>query len=390
MKSLSDLAMNVEGQPMFKTLDKVEKLERSGTKIIHFELGEPNFDTPQNISDALINAIRNGDTHYVNSYGKYNLRLAVQETTMKSRGFCPDIDQILITPGANAIIYMAMCCLVNRGEEVILPNPGFPTYISAAKMVGAKIIDAPLYESNSFRLNPSDLEKLITPKTRLIIINSPSNPTGAMMTNSELLEVAKIAEKNDIYLLSDEIYGRMVFSESEKFFSPGIHDHCKERTIIANGFSKAFAMTGWRLGVAIGPKVVIDKMMLTLQTINSCVPGFIQAGGLEAIVGNKDGLNSMMQYYRKNRDYLVDNLNKIKGISCIEPKGAIYAFANIKKTNMSSQDFTNFLLEKCGIAVLPGTDFGSFGEGYVRFSYTTPFESIVDAIDKMKNFFGTW
>lgn len=390
MKSLSEAALNVEGQPMFKTLNRIEELERLGRKIIHFELGEPNFDTPKNITNSAIQALEDGDTHYVNSYGKYKLRCAVQDTTFKSRLFKPDLDQILITPGANAIIFLCLSCLVNKGEEVIIPDPGFPTYYSAAKFVGAKIVRVPLYESNSFRLNPKDLLKKITSKTRLIIINSPSNPTGSMMTSEELIEVAKIAEKYDIYLLSDEIYGRMVFSDSDKFFSPGIHDHCKERTIIANGFSKAFAMTGWRLGVAIGPKEVIEKMMLVVQTINSCVPGFIQAGGLEAISGDKSGLNLMMKAYKKNRDYLIKNLNLIQGISCLEPKGAIYAFPNISKTGMSSDDFANYLLERCNIAVLPGNNFGQYGEGYVRFSYTVPYTDIVEAIDRMKNLFGTY
>ena len=388
MKSLSNAALSVTGQPMFRILDQAEKLEREGKKIIHFELGEPKFDTPQNIVNACVRSLESGDTHYVNSYGKYELRTIVQQTTLTSRGFKPEIEQILVTPGANAIIFLAMSCLVNPGEEVIVPDPGFPTYLSAAQQTGAKVVTVPLYESNSFRLDPQDLRAKITPKTRLIILNSPSNPTGSMMKPDELMEIARIAEEYDIYLLSDEIYGRMVFGEPEKFFSAGIHDSCKERTIIANGFSKAFAMTGWRLGVAIGPKDVIQKMMLVVQTIHSCVPPFIQEGGIEAIKGNKDGLKVMMSSYKKNRDYLVTHLNLIKGITCLIPEGAIYAFPNISGTNMSSDKFAEFLLYECGIAVLPGNNFGSHGEGYVRFSYTTSFELIVEAIEIMKNTLG--
>ena len=389
MKKLSNAALSVSGQPMFKVLDKAEQLERDGKKIIHFELGEPKFNTPRNIVDAAIKSLQNGDTHYVNSYGKYQLRTLIQETTLKSRGFKPDIDQILITPGANAIIFLAISCLVNRGEEVIIPDPGFPTYISAANFLGAKIVTVPLYERNAFKLNPDDLRSKITSKTRLIIINSPSNPTGSLIDPDELIEIAKIAEEKDIYLLSDEIYARMVFGEPEKFFSIGLQDACKKRIIIANGFSKAFAMTGWRLGAAIGPAVIIEKMMLVLQTINSCVPPFIQEGGIEAIQGDKADLKEMMDFYKKNRDYLVDNLNLIKGIRCLKPDGAIYVFPNITGTGMSSELFANYLLDNCGIAVLPGNNFGSSGEGYIRLSYTISFELIVEAIEKMKTALGT-
>jgi len=389
MKKLSNAALSVSGQPMFKVLDKAEQLERDGKKIIHFELGEPKFNTPRNIVDAAVKSLQNGDTHYVNSYGKYQLRTLIQETTLKSRGFRPDINQILITPGANAVIFLAISCLVNRGEEVIIPDPGFPTYISAANFLGAKIVTVPLYEHNSFKLNPDDLRSKITSKTRLIIINSPSNPTGSLIDPDELIEIAKIAEEKDIYLLSDEIYARMVFEESEKFFSIGLQDACKKRIIIANGFSKAFAMTGWRLGAAIGPAVIIEKMMLVLQTISSCVPPFIQEGGIEAIQGDKADLKEMMDFYKKNRDYLVDNLNLIKGITCLKPDGAIYAFPNITGTGMSSESFANYLLDNCGIAVIPGNHFGVSGEGYVRLSYTISFELIVEAIEKMKTALGT-
>ena len=389
MKKLSNAALSVSGQPMFKVLDKAEQLERDGKKIIHFELGEPKFNTPRNIVDAAVKSLQNGDTHYVNSYGKYQLRTLIQETTLKSRGFKPDINQILITPGANAVIFLAISCLVNRGEEVIIPDPGFPTYISSANFLGAKIVTVPLYEHNSFKLNPDDLRSKITSKTRLIIINSPSNPTGSLIDPDELIEIAKIAEEKDIYLLSDEIYARMVFEESEKFFSMGLQDACKKRIIIANGFSKAFAMTGWRLGAAIGPAVIIEKMMLVLQTISSCVPPFIQEGGIEAIQGDKADLKEMMDFYKKNRDYLVDNLNLIKGITCLKPDGAIYAFPNITGTGMSSESFANYLLDNCGIAVIPGNHFGVSGEGYVRLSYTISFELIVEAIEKMKTALGT-
>lgn len=383
MKHLSTAALNVEGQPMFKLLDKVQQLERMGREILHFELGEPNFDTPPNIVDAACQALKRGDTHYTSSMGLYALREVVQQTTQLSRGFKPDIDQILVTPGANAIIYLAVSCLVNPGEEVIIPDPGFPTYYSAIRYCGAIPVTVPLHESNQFRLNPDDLRKRITPKTRLIIINSPSNPTGAVMTPEEIDEVARIAAEHDIYLLSDEIYARMVFAGENRFHTPAILDRCKERTIIINGFSKAFAMTGWRLGVAIGPKEVIEKMGLIIQTIVSCVPPFIQLAGVEAIKGDQSAISEMLTAYRQRRDVLVDGLNSIPEIQCVRPEGALYAFPNILGTGMTSDAFADFALDKAGVALLPGNNFGGHGEGFVRLCYVNTLENIERAIEQL-------
>ena len=383
MKHLSVAANNVEGQPMFKVLDKVQRLERSGREILHFELGEPNFDTPPNIIEAACNALKAGETHYASSMGLYSFREIVQETTERSRGFKPEIDQILVTPGANAIIYLAVSCLVNPGEEVIVPDPGFPTYYSAINYCGAVPVSVPLYESNHFRMNPEDLRKRITSKTRLIILNSPSNPTGAVMTPEEIDEVALIAEENDIYLLSDEIYARMVFEGGNHFHTPARLDQCKERTIIINGFSKAFAMTGWRLGVAIGPKEVIEKMGLVVQTIVSCVPPFIQLAGIEAIKGDQTLIEKMMAEYQKRRDILVAGLNNIPGIKCIMPEGALYVFPNIAGTGMTSEEFADFALEKAGVALLPGNNFGEHGQGFVRLCYVNTLENIELAIKKL-------
>ena len=384
MKSLSDAALNVEGQPMFKVLDKVQKLERAGCEILHFELGEPNFDTPPNIVEAACDALKNGETHYVSSMGLHELREAVQKTTQISRGFKPEMDQILVTPGANAIIYLAVSCLVNPGEEVIVPDPGFPTYYSAIKYCGAIPVTVPLYECNQFRLNPDDLRKRITPNTRLIIINSPSNPTGSVMTPDEIDEVARIAEEHDIYLLSDEIYARMVFDGENKFHTPAKLDSCKERTVIINGFSKAFAMTGWRLGVAVGPKEVIEKMGLVIQTIVSCVPPFIQAAGIEAINGEQSTIAEMRDSYQQRCDVLFRGLNSIPGIECVRPEGAMYAFPNISGTGMTSEEFADFALEKAGVALLPGNNFGKHGEGYIRLCYVNTLENIKLAVEKLR------
>ena len=384
-RTLSKVAYDIEGQPMFKVLDNVQKLEQLGEHIIHFEIGDPDFNTPEHIINAAYTSMKNGETHYTNSMGVYDFREVVSKATAFSRGFSPSIDQILVTPGANIIIYLAVKCLVNPGEEVIVPDPGFPTYYSVLKLCDVIPVRVPLREENRFRMNPEDVRKAITPKTRLIIINSPNNPTGSMMTPEEMDEIYKIAQENDIYIMSDEIYSRMIYGENTKFYSPSRNDFCKERTIVANGFSKAFAMTGWRLGVAIGPENVIEKMGLLIQTLVSCTPPFIQRAGIAAIEGDQTEIRHMMEVYKERRDVLVDGLNSIPGINCLKNEGAFYVFPNITQTGMTSEEFADFILEKAKVAILPGTNFGKYGEGYVRLTYATSIENIKIGLDRMRN-----
>ncbi len=381
---LTKFAESLKGQPMFNVLQKVQKMERKGKNIIHFEIGDPDFSTPKNISEAAITAIRDNKTHYSSSFGIEELREAVRKTTLKSRGFLPSLEQVLIAPGGNIIIYYAIRCLVNPGDEVIVPDPGFPTYYSVINSCEAVPVRVPLKEKNGFRMNPADVRKLITDKTRLIIINSPQNPTGSVMTVEEIEEMAKIAEEFDVFLYSDEIYARVMFDDSAKFSSPGTYDQCKKRTIIANGFSKAFAMTGWRIGAAIGPEDVIAKMALLLQTTSSCVTPFIQYAAIEAINGDQSEVNKMVQEYKERRDILVEGLNSIKGITCLKPGGAIYIFANISKTGMTSEEFSDFALNEAGVALLPGTNFGENGEGYIRLCCVNSKENIHEGLKRIK------
>ena len=385
---LSKSAQNLTGQPMFRMLSKIQEIEKKGKKILHFELGDPDFPTPSNISEAAIQSIRDGKTHYANSMGISELREAVQKTTEISRGFKPDFSQVLVTPGANYIIYLAISTLVNPGEEVIIPDPGFPTYTSAANFIGAKPVYVPLYEKNSFQLSPDDLEKKITDKTKLIIINSPANPTGSVMTKDEIFQVAQIAKKYNVYLLTDEVYSRLIFDSDKGFFSPASLDKCKDRTIIINGLSKAFAMTGWRIGVAIGPEEIISKMGLIVETISSCTPPFCQYAGLEAVVGDQSALKKMKKEYEERKKILVEGLNEVKGISCVNPGGAMYVFPNITKTGMDSDTFSEYVLDKIGVGVLPGNNFGENGEGYIRMCYATSLEDILLALSRLKNLFG--
>ena len=383
MKRLSELSNRIDGQPMFKLLDKVKKLENEGKKIIHFEIGDPDFATPENISNAGIDAIKNGFTHYVSSSGLTEFRQKICETTEMSRGFKPNIDQVLVTPGANIAIFYAISCIVNPGEEIIVPDPGFPSYYSTIKMCNTKAVHVPLLESNKFRMNPKDIENSITEKTRMIIINSPQNPTGSVMTEEEIRMTYEIAKKHDLYLYSDEIYARMVYKDSV-FNSPSVYDKCQERTIISNGFSKAFAMTGWRLGAVIGPSNVVEKMKLLLETTSSCVPPFIQKAGIEAIEGEQTSQKIMYSEYEKRRNMIVDGINSIPGLNCIIPGGAFYVFVNIKKTGMTSESFCDYILEDSSVAILPGTSFGEFGEGFIRICYATSQNEIKNALERIK------
>ena len=383
MKKLSRIASRIDGQPMFKLLEKAQKLEKEGRRIIHFEIGDPDFATPKNISNAAINAIKNEYTHYVSSFGLTEFREKICEATEKSRGFKPNLDQVLITPGANIAIFYAISCIVNPKEEIIVPDPGFPTYYSTIKMCDAIPVRIPLLESNNFRMNPKDIENSITKKTKMIIINSPQNPTGSVMTEEEIKMTYEIAKKHDIFLYSDEIYARMIYKNSV-FNSPSVFDKCQEHTIISNGFSKAFAMTGWRLGAVIGPSYIIEKMRLLLETTSSCVPPFIQKAGIEAIEGDQSLQKKMYEEYEIRRDLIVNGINSISGLSCVVPGGAFYVFVNIKKTGMTSEEFCDYVLEDSGVAMLPGTSFGQFGEGFIRICYAVGQTDINDALERIK------
>ena len=383
MKKLSELSKRIDGQPMFKLLDKVKKLEHEGRDIIHFEIGDPDFETPENIVDAGIDAIKNGFTHYTSSFGLKEFRQKICETTERSRGFKPNLNQVLVTPGANIAIFYAISCIVDPGEEVIVPDPGFPTYYSIIKMCNVVPVRVPLLESNKFRMNPKDIENSITEKTRMIVINSPQNPTGSVMTEEEIKMTYDIAKKYDLFVYSDEIYARMIYKDSV-FSSPSIFDKCLERTIISNGFSKAFAMTGWRLGAVIGPHSVIEKMRLLLETTSSCVPPFIQKAGIEAIEGEQTSQKNMYVEYEKRRDLIVNGINSIPELTCVAPGGAFYVFVNIKKTGMTSETFCEYVLEDSGVAMLPGTSFGQFGEGFIRICYAVGQNEIKDALERIK------
>lgn len=371
---------------MFKLLARVNELERKGKDIVHFEIGDPDFRTPGQVVDATYQSLRQGETHYVDSMGLHDFRIAICETTAASRGFQPDLCQVLVTPGANIGIYYAVQCLVDPGYDVVLPDPYFPTYRSVIEFCGVNPVYVPLREENQFRMNPDDIAERITERTRLIIVNSPHNPCGSVMTKTELDAAYDIAEQFDVYLLLDEIYSRMIYAAERGFYSPTSRDACRTRTLLINGFSKAFAMTGWRLGCVIGPEPLVTKMGLLLQTTSSCVQPFIQRGGIAAIKGPQDEVRHMMAEFKARRDLLVEGLNELPGVTCLSPGGAFYVFPNIRGTGMDDITFADKMLEEEGVALLPGSSFGNTGAGYVRLCYATNRERIQEGLRRMKAF----
>jgi len=387
MKNISKIANQLTGQKMFQIMDKARIIEDSGREVIHLEIGDPDFASPPVVIEACKDALDSGITHYVSSYGLEELRLAGAQSTFRSRGYMPDIRQIVVTAGANVQIYYVVVCTVNPGDEVIITDPAFVTYQEIIKLVGGIPVKVPLREENNFRLDPLDLEKAITKNTRLIITNSPHNPTGAVIQKDTYKEIYNICEKYDVYLLSDEVYGRMVYEKpGMQFFSPSTFDQCKERVIVVHSLSKSFSMTGWRIGAVTAPINLASKIALLLETTSSCVSPFIQKAAISGLLETKDYVDQMMVHYRNRRDLLVKGLNQVEGLSCQLPDGAFYAFANIKKTGLTSIEFSNVLLEKYGIATCPGVYFGDAGEGYVRFCFAQSEEKIKIACDRMLNF----
>lgn len=384
---LADFTKNLSGQKMFQILAEAKKLESDGKNIIHLEIGDPNFDTPVNVIEAAKKALDNGHTHYVQSSGIPELKEACKEITWRSRGFRPNNSQILVTSGANIQIYLAVLTLINPGEEVIIPNPSFVSYSSIISACRGLPVEIDLREEDSFRIDPDKIKNAISKKTKAIIINSPHNPTGSVLTESHVRKIYQIAEEHDLILISDEVYGRMIFSDSSSgFHSPSSYDHCQNRTILVHSLSKTYAMTGWRIGAVTGPANIISKMALLYETITSCTAPFIQYAAIEAMMNANDETYQMVSKYQSRRDLIVDGLNKINGINCLKPEGTFYAFANIKNLKISSEEFSLNLLNEAGVASCPGIFFGSNGEGFVRFCFANTMQNIEIGLERINNF----
>lgn len=380
----ADRMSNLGTETAFEVLAKAKKLEAEGKSIIHLEIGEPDFPTPANICEAAINSIKAGDTHYTPSAGIPEVRNSIANYIKRTRGIEVHPDEVVMTPGAKPIMFYAILALVNEGDEVIYPNPGFPIYESMIKFVGGKPVPLKLKEEKGFAFDIEDLKKLISPKTRMLIINTPQNPTGGILTESEIRQIAEVLkDRPDIWILSDEIYSRLIFKGDHFSITqiPGF----KDRTIILDGFSKTYAMTGWRAGYGV-MNTELSKLIAQLMTnSNSCTNSMVQKACIEAYEGPQDSVDVMREEFMARRDIIVDGLNSIKGFSCIVPLGAFYAFPNIKKTGYSSKDLNELLLYKGGVAALAGTSFGEFGEGYLRFSYANSRDNIKEAIKRIKS-----
>ena len=373
----------------FEVLVKARALEATGKDVVHLEIGEPDFDTPRHIIEAAKEALDQGYTHYGPSAGLPELREAVAHDVAQSRGIAVRPEQVVVTPGAKPIMFYVLLALAELGDEVIYPNPGFPIYESVIRFVGAKPVPIPLREERHFSLDVNELRDLITPRTRLIIINSPQNPTGGVLPAEDLHAIAEIAVQHGVPVLADEIYSRMVYEGEAQ--SIMVYDGMAELGIILDGFSKTYAMTGWRLGYGVMPEPLAVHVTRLMTNSNSCTAAFSQRAALAALHGPQEPVDTMMAEFRRRRDVFVEGLNTISGLRCAMPKGAFYAFPNISTVSSSSQEFAHYLLQEGGVAALAGRDFGEYGEGYVRFSYANSLtnlrkalERIADCVEKFK------
>ncbi len=368
----------------FEVLAKARALEAQGKKIIHLEIGEPDFDTPGHIKDAAADAMFKGYTHYGPSAGLPELREAVAQYYQKRRGITVDPATVVITPGAKPIMFFLMQAVVDEGDEVIYPNPGFPIYESVINFLGAKPVPIKHREELDFRIDVDELASLITPKTRLLIINTPHNPTGAVIPPADLRRIAELAVKHDLIVLSDEIYSRIMYDGAEHV-SLASFPGMQERTVILDGFSKTYAMTGWRLGFGIFPNTEIAAHVARLQTnCTSCTSSFTQIAGVQALLGPQHEADAFTEEFRRRRDVIVAGLRTVPGVTCVEPRGAFYVFPNITGTGKDSRFLADYLLNEGGVACLSGTSFGAFGNGYLRFSFANSVENIERAIAQMR------
>jgi len=366
----------------FEVLNKARALERQGKSIIHLEIGEPDFDTPANVVEAGVDALRKGWTHYGPSAGLPDLRQALAEYVSRTRGVKVTSDEVVVVPGGKPIIFFTILSLIDEGDEVIYPNPGFPIYESMIRYVGGRAVPIRLREECDFSLDVNELTALISDRTKLIILNSPQNPTGGVLSRRDIEKVAKVIGDRNIMVLSDEIYSRLLFDGAEHFSImsvPGM----QERTILLDGFSKTYAMTGWRMGYGVMRADLASHMTRLMTNSNSCTASFTQVAGIEAIKGDQKSVDHMRDEFQRRRDMVVAGLNKIKGFSCRMPKGAFYVFPNITKTGWKSKPLADALLEQAGVAALSGTSFGEFGEGYLRFSVANSLDNLQQALDRV-------
>ena len=368
----------------FEVLAKAHALEAKGRTIVHLEIGEPDFDTPASIRQAAIRAIEEGFTHYGPSAGLPEVREAIAQYISKDRGLPVAPEQVVVTPGGKPVLTFAVLACVNPGDEVIVPNPGFPIYESAVRFAGGTPVSLALREDRSFRFGAADVEKLLTPRTRMLVLNSPHNPTGSVLEPKDLDEIATLLRERDIFVLSDEIYSKILYEGTHETIAtrPGM----AERTIILDGFSKTYAMTGWRLGYGVMNPTLAKHVARLATNVYSCATSFVQRAAPTALLGPQDDVHAMVAEFRRRREAIVEGLNAIPGIKCAKPAGAFYVFPNVVGLGMKSSQIEGALLEEAGVAALSGTAFGSNGEGYIRFSYANSIENIREGLKRFEAF----
>ena len=369
----------------FEVLARARALERQGHEIIHLEIGEPDFDTPAHIKDAAKRALDAGATHYGPSAGLPELREAIARHISRTRAIPVSPDEVVVTPGAKPIMFFTIMALAGHGDEVIYPNPGFPIYESVINFVGAVPVPIPLREENGFGFDLGIFERSVSPRTKLIVINSPENPTGGVLEHAQLERIAAIAAERRIPVLTDEIYRDFLYEGAFESITamPGLRD----LTILLDGFSKSFAMTGWRLGYGVMPRDLAEHVTRLIVNSNSCTASFVQLAGIAALEGDQMPVTRMVAEFKRRRDVFVDGLNQLPGVKCVKPRGAFYAFPNITGTGRSSSEVADRLMNEAGVAALSGAAFGAHGEGYLRFSYANSEANLAKALTRMRPVF---
>ena len=364
-------------------MERATKMQKNGEDVIHMEIGRPDFDTPQVIKDAANTALANGNVFYTSNYGTPELRQAIADKLKRDNGIDYKAEEILVTIGVGEGTYAAVAAFTEPGDEILVPDPVWLNYIHVPHFFGAVPVSYKLREENDYQIDLNEIEGLITPKTRMLVINTPGNPTGVVQSYETLEKLADIAKRHDLIVVSDEIYEKLVY-DGARHVSIAALPGMKERTITLNGFSKCYSMTGWRLGYAAAPAEFIKAMVRVHAYINTCAPSFVQEAGITALEKAEPDVQEMVKEYRRRRDYAVSAINAIDGLSCKTPGGAFYIFVNIKSLGRTSAEMADYLLDHAKIAAVPGSAFGPQGEGYIRLSYACSYERIVEAMERLK------
>ena len=381
MRDLASRMADLGTETAFDVLARARAIEAQGRRVLHLEIGEPDFPTPPHVVEAGVRALRDGHTKYGPPPGLPALRDAICERMLEERGVRSTPDEVVVTPGAKPILFLALLATVGPGDEVLVPDPGFPIYESVVRFAGARVVPVPVREESGFSFDVDAAERLVTPRTRMLIFNSPANPTGGATTPRDLERIAALAERHDLWVISDEIYARISYEEPHHSIAalPGM----RERVILSDGFSKAYAMTGWRLGFGVVPRRLAEPLTRLVINSNSCTAAFVQLAGVAALRGPQDAVDRMVAEFRRRRDLVVSALGKIPGVRCATPRGAFYAFPNVRALPVSANELASRLLEEHGVATLSGTAFGPVGDGHLRISYVSAPDVLQEALERI-------